>query len=436
MKKWATHNVALKLGSIVVAVLLWLVVVNIDNPVIKKEFTNVQVDLTHEDAITDKKKVCSVEENSDIITVAVRGPRSIVESLSASDFKATADLRELTDFEFVPIEITALRYKDKLSSVESKTKNVKVNIEELSSKQFAIKVSILGTPATGYAVGNTSLSQNVVKINGPSSVMSTISRVVAEVNVSDMSTDINTPISLTLYDGNDQVVDTTSLKMSVDSVNVTVQMLPTKEVAVTADTTGTPADGCRVVGDVAIAPETVVIAGKESVISKIHEIKIDKSAIDVTGKSESFEQMIDISQYVQEGVIICSDTEVLATINIEQLESKEVYYPVNNVKLSGLDENYKYVYTNFDPIQMTVWAQEENANNINLNSILEVKADLSSITDAGNYTIPVKVELQEGYLVFDEYTIDIHVYEGNLDYSKIGTSQENVKSEENKNTGD
>ena len=65
-----------------------------------------------------------------------------------------------------------------------------------------------------------------------------------------------------------------------------------------------------------------------------------------------------------------------------------------------------------------------------------MKADLSSITDAGNYTIPVKVELQEGYLVFDEYTIDIHVYEGNLDYSKIGTSQENVKSEENKNTGD
>lgn len=429
MKRWATHNAALKLGSIAVAVLLWLVVVNIDNPIIRKDFTNVQVELTHEDAITDKEKVCSVEGNSDIITVTVRGPRSIVDSLNASDFKASADLRELTDFEFVPIEITALRYKDKLSSVESKTKNVKVNIEELSSKQFAIKPSIIGTPAAGYAVGDTSLSQNVVKINGPASVMSTISRVVAEVNVSDMSTDINTPVSITLYDGNDRVVDTTSLKMSVDSVNVTVQMLPTKEVVVTADTTGTPADGCRVVGDVAIAPETVVIAAKESVLSKINEIKIDKSEIDVTGKSESFEQMIDISKYVQDGVTICSDTEVLATINIEQLESKDVYYPVNGVQVSGLDEKYKYVYTNFDPIQMNIWGQKEKVDSINIGAIVSVKADLSSITDVGNYTVPVTVELKDGYFVFDEFTINIHVYEGNLDYSQIGISQENTKND-------
>lgn len=429
MKRWATHNVALKLGSIAVAVLLWLVVVNIDNPIIRKEFTNVQVELTHEDAITDKEKVCSVEGNSDIITVTVRGPRSVVESLAASDFKATADLRELTEFEFVPIEIATLRYKDKLSSVESKTKNVKVNIENLASKQFAIKPSIIGTPAVGYAVGETSLSQNVVKINGPASVMSTISRVVAEVNVSDMSTDINTPINITLYDGNDRVVDTSGLKMSVDSVNVTVQMLPTKEVVVTADTMGTPADGCRVVGDVAIAPETVVIAGKENVLSKINEIKIDKSEIDVTGKSESFEQMVDISKYAPDGVSICSDKEVLATINIEQLESKDVYVPVNGIEVGGLNEKYKYVYANFDPIQMTVWGQKEKANEIDNNVIVSVKADLSTIENVGNYTVPVTVELKDGYLVFDEYTINIHVYEGNLDYSQIGISQDDTKTD-------
>lgn len=429
MKRWITNNTGLKVVSIVFALMLWLIVVNINNPTTKREFSNIQVELTNENAIASKDKVCSVIDNSNVITVTVRGPRNVVESLSASDFKATADLRELTEFEFVPIEVTPLRYKDKLTSVESKTKNVKVSIEELSSKQFAIKTNIIGTPAEGYAIGNRTLSQNIVKINGPASIMSTINRVVAEVNVSDMSSDINTPVSLTVYDGNDKAIDTSRLKLSVESVNVSVEMLKTKEVPVTAGTTGTPAQGCQVLGEVAIAPETVIIAAKERVLAGITEIKIPNEVIDVTGLDKSFEKMIDISEYVENDVTIISETEVLATITIQQLASKTLYYPVANVQISGLKENYKWIYTNFDPLAIEVWGSEETIGELeNTNATLTV--DLSSIEDTGNYTVPVEIQLPEGYSVFEDYTVAIHVYEGNLDYSEIagqtqtGTTQQ------------
>ena len=424
MKKWITNNTGLKVVSIVCALMLWLIVVNINNPTTKREFANVQVELTNEHAIADKEKVCSVIDNSNVITVTVRGPRNVVESLSASDFKATADLRELTEFEFVPIEVTPLRYKDKLVSVESKTKNVKVNIEELSIKQFAIRASVSGTPAEGYAIGNRTLSQNIVKINGPASIMSTINRVVAEVNVSDMSSDINTPVSLTVYDGNDKPVDTSRLKLSVDSVNVSVEVLETKEVPVRAGTTGTTAQGCRVVGEVAVAPETVVIAARGKVLAGIKEIKIPDEVIDVTGLSESFEQMIDISEYVGDNVSVIGDTEVLATITIEQMESKIIYSPVTTVEVAELAEPYKYIYTNFDPLAIEVWGGKGKVEGLQ-NTDLKISLDLSSIEGTGNYTVPVKIELPEGYSVFEDYTIAIHVYEGNLDYSEIGGQNQN-----------
>ncbi|MDE6313205.1 MAG: hypothetical protein K2M46_06225 [Lachnospiraceae bacterium] len=418
MKKWITNNTSLKIVSIAFAIMLWLIVVNIDNPAIRREFTNVQVELTHEDAITDKEKVCSVIDNSNVITIVVRGPRNVVESLSASDFRATADLRELTDFEFVPIEIVPLRYKDKLSSVESKTKNVKVSIEELAVKQFAIRTSVIGTPADGYAVGKRTLSQNIVKINGPESIMSTINRVVAEVNVSDMSSDINTPVSLTVYDGNDKAVDTSRLKMSVDSVNVSVEMLQTKEVNIRATTSGTPAEGCHVVGQVAVAPETAVIAAREQELSKINEIRIPGSVISVEGVSESFEQIIDISEYVDDTITIISDTEVLATVTIEKLEKKEVYYPVTNVEVQGLKENYKYVYANFDPLKLEIWGTKEQLDTLD-NGQITITVDFSEVEDTGNYNIPVKLQLPAGYIVFDEYKVAVHIYEGTLDYTEI-----------------
>lgn len=429
MKKWITNNTGLKVVSIVFAFMLWLIVVNIDNPNIKKEFTNVQVELTNEDAITDKEKVCSVIDNSNIITITVRGPRNVVESLSASDFKATADLRELTDFEFVPIEVQALRYKDKLTSVESRTKNVKVSIEELSVKQFAIRASVTGTPAEGYAVGNKTLSQNIVKINGPASIMSTINRVVAEVNVADMSSDINTPVSLTVYDGNDKAIDTSRLKLSVDSVNVNVEMLQTKEVPIRAGTSGTPAEGYRVIGDVVCAPETVTIAAKDTVLSGINEIRIPDEAVDVTGLDKSFEKIIDISKYLDDNVTLISDAEFLVSVNIEQLEKKEIYYPVSSITIENLSDKYKTIYTNFDPLLLQIWGTQGKIQSLE-NTDVTVTVDLSSIENPGNYTVPVVVNLPEGYNVFEEYTVEIHVYEGNLDYSEIASQTTNVVTTE------
>lgn len=433
MKKWITNNTGLKVVSIVFALMLWLIVVNIDNPTTKREFTNVQVELTNEDAITDKEKVCSVIDNSNVITITVRGPRNIVESLSASDFKATADLRELTDFEFVPIEIQPLRYKDKLTTVESRTKNVKVSIEELSVKQFAIRASVTGTPAEGYAVGKKILSQNIVKINGPSSIMSTINRVVAEVNVSDMSSDISTPVSLTVYDGNDKAVDTSRLKLSVDSVNVNVEMLKTKEVKIRAGTSGTPAEGYRVIGDVVCAPETVVIAAPEKVLSNINEIRIPDEVIDVTELNESFEKMIDISEYLPEDVTIISESEFLATVSIEKLESKEVYYAVNSIAIENLADNFKTIYTNFDPLKIQVWGTKEKLQNLQITD-MTVMVDLSNIEEPGNYSVPVLINLPEGCTVFEEYTVEIHVYEGTLDYSNIAAQVTNAAAETDKAT--
>ncbi|MBQ2800707.1 MAG: hypothetical protein IJF03_04890 [Lachnospiraceae bacterium] len=433
MKKWITNNTGLKVVSIVFALMLWLIVVNIDNPTTKREFTNVQVELTNENAITDKEKVCSVIDNSNVITITVRGPRNVVESLSASDFKATADLRELTEFEFVPIEIQPLRYKDKLTSVESRTKNVKVNIEELSVKQFAIRASVVGTPAEGYAVGKKILSQNIVKINGPVSIMSTINRVVAEVNVSDMSSDISTPVSLTVYDGNDRPIDISRLKLSVDSVNVNVEMLKTKEVPIRAGTVGTPTEGYRVLGDVVCAPETVVIAAKEKVLSGINEIRIPDEAIDVTDLSESFEKIIDISEHLPEDVTLISEPEFLATVSIEKMESKELLYPITSISIENLADKYKTIYTNFDPLKILVWGTKEKLQDLE-NADMTVMLDLSNIEEPGNYTVPVLINLPEGYTVFDEYTVEIHVYEGTLDYSEIAAQAANTGGATDKKT--
>ena len=72
MKKMLTNNLGLKLLSIVSAVMLWLIVVNIDDPVTYQDFSSIRVAMLNEDAVTDKDQVYRVEDNSDLINIRVQ----------------------------------------------------------------------------------------------------------------------------------------------------------------------------------------------------------------------------------------------------------------------------------------------------------------------------------------------------------------------------
>ena len=56
MQKRITKNLTLKILAFLIAVFLWLIVVNIDDPVDDKTFSNIPVQVTHEELITDNNK--------------------------------------------------------------------------------------------------------------------------------------------------------------------------------------------------------------------------------------------------------------------------------------------------------------------------------------------------------------------------------------------
>ena len=64
MQKRITKNLTLKILAFLIAVFLWLIVVNIDDPVDDKTFSNIPVQVTHEEVITDNNNTYQTLENS------------------------------------------------------------------------------------------------------------------------------------------------------------------------------------------------------------------------------------------------------------------------------------------------------------------------------------------------------------------------------------
>ena len=92
MKKYSlTRNFGLKIMAFVFAALLWLIVVNIDDPVSKATFSDVDVMITNPEVVTNQGKVYQVlDEQKTSVTVYAK--RSVLADIAKEDIVATADL--------------------------------------------------------------------------------------------------------------------------------------------------------------------------------------------------------------------------------------------------------------------------------------------------------------------------------------------------------
>ncbi len=79
--KRITNNLALKILAFLIAAFLWLVVVNIDDPVDDKTFSNIPVQVTHEEVITDNNNTYQIVDNTQEINVTATAQRSVLDKI-------------------------------------------------------------------------------------------------------------------------------------------------------------------------------------------------------------------------------------------------------------------------------------------------------------------------------------------------------------------
>ena len=132
-----TNNVGIKILALLLSVMIWLVVVSIDNPVKDQSFTQIPVTVLNGDVFEASGQAYELADSSSTVTVVVRAERSVLSQLSRDDFSATIDMNNYSNGR-VPITVRANRLSDKIVSVTPRTAYAAVDVEELGSKAIGI----------------------------------------------------------------------------------------------------------------------------------------------------------------------------------------------------------------------------------------------------------------------------------------------------------
>ena len=167
MKEKLTRNIGVKILSVVIAAILWLVITNTNDPIRYETFTDVPVNIKNEDIIITKNQSYEIIEG-ETISFKVAARRSIMENISASDFDVSADFAHLSSVNSVNITITPKRYKDEIEIVDrGDVQHMIVSIEEIHKEQFKVNVVDKGKVAEGFFLGNKSAKPNIILVSGP-----------------------------------------------------------------------------------------------------------------------------------------------------------------------------------------------------------------------------------------------------------------------------
>ncbi len=327
-----TNNFGLKLLAVIISCGLWFMVDSIIDPVERKVFNNIPVEIINTELITNEGKVYEVLDGTDTVNITVIGKSSVFDYVSRDDLKAVADMSELTFMNTVSIKVSSTRNNSELE-FRTNIDNVKLAIEKMERDQKVINVSTTGEPASGYVVGNIDPSQNVVRYSGPESLIEQIDHIDAVININGYSSDINTTADLKIYDAANNEIKSNSIKLNITTVDVAVSILATKIVPLSYVVPDEPAAGYVVNGETISVPETIVIAGRSSVLDGVSRIVVSDPALTVEDLTESKTTIVNIRKYLPTGVQFADSSfngNVSVTIGIEPLVTKELKVPTRN----------------------------------------------------------------------------------------------------------
>lgn len=342
MKEKILNNFGFKILAIVLAVLSWGIIVNATDPADTRTISGVTVNMINENALTDKGYTYDILEGSKI-TVYVKGPKSKIKDITASDIYAVADfstISPVSDYVNIQAEYVKNNTVDNNVEVVLKTTQVKINIENRETKNFDVEIGLIGNPAQGYAVGDCDVSPMSVKITGAESIIESIESVVAEYDIEGASLDISESVKLKLYDADGNQIDDSSLVFSRQEVRVKIPILIRKKIPVNYATMGI-VDVNHVITDITYSIQEIEIAGTSSNISAISEIMIPAERIDVNGLTENKEYLVNIAQYVPTSVKVLSSATAVVNVTVEPLVEQEFKYITSNISVENLGADFE-----------------------------------------------------------------------------------------------
>lgn len=381
MNNFFNRNLTAKIISILFALIMWTYVMSEINPKITREFTNVTVQLLNIEDLKQQGLVVVGDINNNI-RVTLRGRRDEIYKINKNDIRASVDLKGYrVGSNNVPVELSSLGNIE----VDFSPKYLKVELEEIIRRQKEINLIITGSPKTGFVLNEARYKPTVVWIEGPASLVNSVDKVIARLELKEESNDIVASLPLKAVNSKGAEVLNVDIKPPYIDVHMPVDRL--KTVRIEPQIKYIAAQGYKVTG-VSVFPEQVALRGQQDIINNLNIIETEP--INLQNLRET--QQIKVGLKLPEGVKTFNDEKVEIRVTVEPIEEKVFSIERENIVFTGLATGVKVDQSTLpELLEVKVRAISSIINKMDVND-LQLLVDLKNF-ESGTHEVAIKVNV-------------------------------------------
>ncbi len=368
--------------SLLLAVLFWGWVTELQDPLTQKTITGVPIDVG---PLPNSLEVVTTLANA---TVMIEGAQSQVRPISQSDITLTVDLTDIDE----PGEYRRplVANVPNIDDVSVDPNEVTIRVDELVSEIFPLDYAVATSEDQTRTVSDVRMEVSQVTVTGPTSAVDRVAEVILPVSFDQQIENFEETYTPYAVDADDQRVSEVTILPEAISAEVDLQTSG-KSVSVIPTVTGVPAEGFSVQQRRAL-PDTIIVDGPPEVIDDL--LFVNTEPVDVTDATQSISTRVGLAD-LPDGVTIiepAGDTiEVrLAIEDISASSQTLADLPVEPLGLgSGLSASIEQTTISIEvsaPIDILQAMTPED---------ISIWVNLSGF-GPGTYAVPLEVTVPQG----------------------------------------
>lgn len=317
-----TKNLALKIISLIFAMLFWGYVMMETDPSRVKTIPNVAVSFEGESELLSKNLTVRGDRSALLpkVTVQVSTKLTKYSSLDASSITATVSLRSISKPDTYKLQINATARDG--TAVKVSPSEILLEVDDLAARTVPIEIGYVGSLPADYWRAEPSLSTQSLILRGAADDVSRVVKAVCPINLEDRTKGYNESVAITLLDEAGETVNSSLFIDTLPSVVVKMDILKTAVLTVDAAAAVLGTDALPAiyqVVDIVSTPAQVRVAGTEEALNGLSTIL--PAQMDVSGRSASVLQTLALE--VPDNVLLLDDPEVNVFVDIrEKVESR------------------------------------------------------------------------------------------------------------------
>lgn len=349
LRAWVVRIIASKrfllFVSLMIALLSWSALVASDMTLTRPKFFTTSVNVTNESTLKSRGYIVmdDIKEIVPSVRMTVEVTQQNYSRATSASYNPHFDLSKVEGEgeNTIPVSFSSQLYGPVIDCVPD---SITVNVERYMTRRVPVVLELVGYVQDDVYLDNYRTDPNMLSVSGPKSLVTSVARAVAKLDVSTLTLDRmsdRTALDVELQDASGNVIVSDKLEITnqtviTDSVIVDTEVIPAAMVplAVESMVIGEPAEGYELV-NIFVEQDALRVAAKEELLGSIEFITTE-NPLDITGATGNVDGYVKIKRLT--GIENSLPAEIAVTAEIAEKTIERTLRSVN-VEIDGLGEN-------------------------------------------------------------------------------------------------